>query len=218
MVTISLLCMVLLLQAHTFYTTKITWSKDVSRIVYRSCASCHRPGGSSFSLMTYKEARPWAEAIKQQVLTRRMPPWNAVKGFGEFKDDHGLTQEDLEIIAEWVEGGGPEGNPLHLPPPPDFHSGDSEKKDKAQRLAVSGTKVMKHAVEAIGIEPNLVPATGALQVVARRPDGAIEPLIWIEKFNRDYSTPYYFRRPLVFPAGTKIEISPGQGSVDLLVK
>jgi len=218
MVTISLLGMVLLLQAHTFYTTKITWSKDVSRIVYRSCASCHRPGGSSFSLMTYKEARPWAEAIKQQVLTRRMPPWNAVKGFGEFKNDHGLTQEDLEIIAEWVEGGGPEGNPLHLPPAPDFHSGDGEEQGQAERLAVSGTKVMKHAVKAIGIAPNLVPATGALQVVARRPDGAIEPLIWLEQFNPDYSTPYYFRRPLVFPAGTKIEVFPAKGSVDLLVK
>jgi hypothetical protein len=218
MVTISFLGMVLLLQAHTFYTTKITWSKDVSRIVYRSCASCHRPGGSSFSLITYKEARPWAEAIKQQVLTRRMPPWNAVKGFGEFKDDHGLTQEDLEIVAEWAEGGAPEGNPLHLPPPPDSPSGDGEKQYQAQRLAVSGRKVMKHAVEAIGIEPNLVPATGALQVVARRPDGAIEPLIWIEKFNPDYSKTYYFRRPLLFPAGTKIEISPVEGSVDLLVK
>lgn len=168
--------------------------------------------------MTYKEARPWAEAIKQQVLTRRMPPWNAVKGFGEFKDDHGLTQEDLEIIAEWAEGGAPEGNPLHMPPLPDFRSGDGEKQDQAQRLAVSGMKVMKHAVEAIGIEPNLVPATGALQVVARRPDGAIEPLIWVEKFNPDYSKAYYFRRPLIFPAGTTIEISPRQGSVALLVK
>src|SRR5215467_4087882 len=147
MVTISLFCMVLLLRAHTFYTTKITWSKDVSRIVYRSCASCHRPGGSSFSLMTYKEARPWAEAIKQQVLTRRMPPWNAVKGFGEFKDDHGLTQEDLEIIAEWVEGGGPEGNPLHLPPVPNF-SATAEAQTSLypgeKRLTFRGTTSLKY--------------------------------------------------------------------------
>jgi hypothetical protein len=217
-VIVCLLGMVLLLQAHTFYTTKITWSKDVSRIAYRSCASCHRPGGSSFSLMTYKEARPWAEAIKQQVLTRRMPPWNAVKGFGEFKDDHGLTQEDLEIFAEWAEGGAPEGNPLYLPPPPDFSVGEPEEQSQATRLAVSGMTVMRHPVEAIGIEPNLVPAAGVLQVVARRPDGAIEPLIWIAKFNVDYKKPYYFRRPLMFPVGTKIEMFPRQGSVVLLVK
>lgn len=168
--------------------------------------------------MTYQEARPWAESIKQQVLTRRMPPWNAVKGFGEFKDDHGLTQEDLEIIAEWVEGGAPEGNPLYLPPQPDFSASEGEKQDQAARLAVSGTKVMRHPVEAIGIEPNLVPAAGVLQVVARRPDGAIEPLIWIAKFNPDYNKTYYFRRPLIFPVGTKIEIFPRQGSVVLLVK
>ena len=65
--------------------------------------------------MTYKEARPWAEAIKEQVLNRRMPPWNAVKGFGEFKNDHGLAQEDLEIgedpvsPREWLLAGGAVG-------------------------------------------------------------------------------------------------------------
>ena len=215
---VSLLGIVLLLQGHTFYTTKITWSKDVSRIAYRSCVSCHRADGPSFSLMTYKEARPWAEAIKQQVLTRRMPPWNAVKGFGEFKDDHGLTQEELEIIAEWVEGGAPEGNPVYLPLPPDLIASEGDKQDQIRRLPVSGARVMKHAVEAIGIEPDVVPAAGVLQVVARRPDGAIEPLIWIEKFSRDYNQTYYFRRSLSLPVGTKIEIAPRQGKVALLVK
>ncbi len=206
------------LRAHTFYTTRITWSSDVSRIVYRRCASCHHPGGSAFSLMTYKEARPWAEAIKQQVLERRMPPWNAVKGFGEFRDDRGLPQEDLEIIGEWVEGGVPEGNPNYLPPAPDFNSAGPEKRESERRLEVSGTRVMKHAVEALGIEPNVVPAAGVMQVVAQRPDGAIEPLIWIEKFNADYNKTYYFREPLRLPAGTRIEIAPRQGSVALIMK
>ncbi|HEX9224977.1 MAG TPA: cytochrome c, partial [Candidatus Acidoferrales bacterium] len=98
-----------LLSAHTVITTKITWSREVSRIAYQHCAFCHHDGGSSFSLMTYEEARPWAEAIKQQVIARRMPPWNAVKGFGEFKNDRGLTQEEIGIIANWVTGGAPEG-------------------------------------------------------------------------------------------------------------
>lgn len=207
------------LGAHTFYTTKITWSQDVSRIVYRNCLSCHRAGGSSFPLMSYQQARPWAEAIKQQVLERRMPPWNAVKGFGDFKDDRGLTQEDLEIVGEWVEGGAPEGNPIYMPATPDFtpdpamdqHAGET-------RLAVSGEKVMAHAVQALGIEPHMAPGSGALQVVAHEPDGAIEPLIWVENFNRDCKRTYYFRQPLRLPAGTRIEISPRQGSVALLLK
>ena len=44
-----------------------------------------------------------------------MPPWEAVKGFGEFRDDRGLTQEELETISSWVEGGAPEGEPKYLP-------------------------------------------------------------------------------------------------------
>lgn len=207
-----------MLKAHTFYSTKITWSNDVSRVMYRHCASCHHQGGTAFSLMTYKEVRPWAEAIKQQVLERHMPPWNAVKGFGEFKDDRGLAQEDLEIIGEWVNGGAPEGNPLYMPLAPDFSADPSESHAGEQRIAVRGSRVMKSGVEAIGIEPGVAPPAGALQVVAYLPDGAVEPLIWLEKFNPDYQKTYYFREPHRFPAGTRIETVPRQGTVDLVLK
>ncbi len=105
----SLFLLLSVAQAHDIITTKITWTKEISRLVYKRCATCHREGGSSFSLMTYEEARPWAKAIKEEVLERRMPPWEAVKGFGEFRDDRGLTQEELETISSWVEGGAPEG-------------------------------------------------------------------------------------------------------------
>ena len=99
----------------------ITWNREVSRIVYERCASCHRPGGTAFSLMTYQDARPHAAAIKEAVLSRRMPPWGAVKGFGDFRDDQGLTQEQIELITDWVEGSTPRGNnPNMLPAPPKF--------------------------------------------------------------------------------------------------
>jgi hypothetical protein len=207
-----------LLRAHTFYSTKITWSKDVSRIVYKNCVSCHRPGGSSFSLMTYKDARPWAEAIKQQVLQRRMPPWNAVKGFGEFRDDRGLTQEDLEIIGEWVEGGMPEGNANHMPAAPEIKAEKPSRPASHGRMTVDGGRVIQHAIQAVGIEAVRVPSSGEMQVIAQTPDGAIEPLIWIEKFNPDYNKTYYFSKALRFPAGTRIEITPHEGSVVLVLK
>ena len=100
---------------HERVTTKITWSREIARIVYARCLTCHRESGRAFSLSTYAEARPWAVAIKDEVLTRRMPPWNAVKGFGRFKNDLGLTQEELALIAAWVEGGAPEGDPMLMP-------------------------------------------------------------------------------------------------------
>ena len=207
-------------EGHAFYTTKITWSSDVSRVVYRNCVSCHHPGGSSFSLMTYREARPWAEDIKLQVLERRMPPWNAVKGFGEFKGDRGLPQEDLEIIGEWVDGGEPEGNPAYMPPAPEFvanSSDQSQQPDNSRRIRVKGNTVLKRPISAVGVEPELQGESSVLQAVARYPDGYIEPLIWVEKFNPAYNKSYFFREPMRFPAGTTIEISPPQGGLDLLV-
>src|SRR5947209_5843562 len=111
--------------AHDFYSTKLTWSRDVSRIVYKRCASCHHESGPSFSLVTFDEARPWAKAIKEEVISRRMPPWNAVKGFGDLFDDKSLTQEDIEVISNWVEGGAPEGDPAYMPKLPKFDEGAS---------------------------------------------------------------------------------------------
>ena len=96
--------------AHDVITTKITFSREISRLLYSRCASCHHPGGSAFSLLTYQEARPWAKAIEEEVLERRMPPWGAVKGFGALKDDPSPTQEEIDWIAQWVEGGAPEGD------------------------------------------------------------------------------------------------------------
>ena len=100
---------------HDVVTTRLTWSQEVSRVVFKRCAGCHRPEGKAFSLATYAEARPWAKAIQEEVLRRRMPPWNAVKGFGEFRHDRGLSGAEIHLLADWVEGGAPEGDPNMLP-------------------------------------------------------------------------------------------------------
>src|SRR5262249_19809415 len=140
------------------------------------------------------------------------------KGFGEFKDDHGLAQEDLEIVGEWVEGGAPEGNPIYLPPTPDFNTAGGDPLPKyGDHLKVLGARRLARNVEAAGIELTGVPPSGALQVIAERPNGSIEPLIWIEKFNPNYGNTYYFREPLRFPAGTRIEIAPREGSAALVL-
>jgi hypothetical protein len=206
--------------AHTFYTTKITWSRDVSRIVYRNCASCHHDGGSSFPLLTYKEARPWAESIKHQVLERRMPPWNAVKGFGDFADDHGLTQEDLEIIGEWVEGGCPEGDPAYMPAAPEFSASApvGSINHGAPELLVPGKATIRRPIVVAGIGPLRVPENGELQAIAIEPNGTVVPLLWVENFNPGWKQVYRYREPLRFPAGTTIEVAPRSGKVLLHLK
>ena len=60
----------------------------------------------------YEEARPWAKAIRDEVLNRRMPPWDAVKGFGQFRDDPSLSQVEMDMVVGWVEVGAPLGDPV----------------------------------------------------------------------------------------------------------
>src|SRR5262245_15667784 len=55
-----------------------TFTRDVAPIFFRHCTTCHRPGQiAPMSLLTYQEARPWARAILNKVLTGEMPPWHA---------------------------------------------------------------------------------------------------------------------------------------------
>lgn len=107
-------------RAHEPITTKVRFNKELVRILQRNCLSCHHSGGIAFSLETYDEARPWAKAIKEEVLEKRMPPWRAVKGYGEFRNAPTLTQRDIDLIVNWVEGGAPKGDDKDLPPDPLF--------------------------------------------------------------------------------------------------
>jgi hypothetical protein len=102
----------------------VTYSKDVAPILYQHCATCHHPNDiAPMSLITYKETRPWAAAIRQEVVKRAMPPWHADPHVGEFSNDLRLSDQDIATIEGWVKNGAPEGDPNDLPPAPVFHAG-----------------------------------------------------------------------------------------------
>lgn len=102
----------------------ITFSKDVAPILFRECATCHRPGElAPMSLLSYKDARPWAKSIREKVVAREMPPWHADPRYGDFANKRGLSQQQIDTIVAWIEQGAPEGNPKDLPPVPDFTTG-----------------------------------------------------------------------------------------------
>lgn len=204
--------------AHDVITTNITFTKEISRLLYKRCASCHGDN-ASIPLMTYEQARPWAKAIKEEVLERRMPPWQAIKGFGEFKDDRGLTQEDMELISAWVEGGAPEGNPKFLPDKSKPEKWmDPEKPAKSEEVDVTGGTKLAVASTVVAVRPKGLAKGETVQVVAERPDGTFEPLLWIYKYNPEFARTYYYAAPISLPAGTKIEISPAEGKVALFSK
>jgi hypothetical protein len=190
--------------AHDIITTKLTYTRDISRIMNRRCLACHAQG-SSIPLTNYAEVRPWAVDIKEQVLSRAMPPWGAVKGFGNLEPDHALTQEEILIIAAWVIGGAPEGNPALLPKsvpptqPPAPRTQDA--------VTVLTRKVLEKPLEAVGVRPSPERPISSARIIAQLPDGKIEPLVWLYQYDPKWNRTFLFRKPLDLPQGTVIESS-----------
>jgi hypothetical protein len=108
---------------------KITFHHDVEPILQARCQGCHRPGEAApMPLLTYGDARPWAKAIKQAVLTRKMQPWSADESVGHFRNDRRLRDDEINTPVTWADGGAPDRNGWQtrsrasrspsLPPPP----------------------------------------------------------------------------------------------------
>jgi hypothetical protein len=190
-------------RAHDVITTKLTWNREISRIVTLRCAICHHPGGRAFSLMTYAEARPWAVAIKEEVLSRRMPPWGAVKGFGDFRNDQGLTAEQIEWITAWVGGGVPEGDPADLETNPKIPE-TAQPPSTTGQLVVSGDHRLTKDFTVDGILPVSVPDQQSMQIIATLPDGRVEPLLWLYEYKSKFAHPFLLQTPLKLPKGTLI--------------
>ena len=88
-----------------------TYNQDVGSILLENCASCHRPNQvAPMSLLSYKDARPWARAIKSKVASREMPPWFADPSYGTFSNDISLTDDEIATVLAWVDAGSPEGD------------------------------------------------------------------------------------------------------------
>lgn len=75
------------------------------------------------SLITYKDARPWAKAIKAAVILKKMPPWFADPKYGHFTNDRSLKQSEIDTLVKWVDTGVLEGDPKDAPVPIDWPKG-----------------------------------------------------------------------------------------------
>lgn len=101
-----------------FARAEITYARDISRIVQAKCQQCHRPNDiAPFPLMSYEDLAQRAEAIQHVIAERIMPPWKPVPGFGEFRDSYALSEEERQMILNWIADGLPEGDPADLPEP-----------------------------------------------------------------------------------------------------
>jgi hypothetical protein len=212
---VAFVCTIGTLSAHDVITTKVTFDREIVRLFNAHCVSCHRAGGTAFSLATYKEARPWAKAIEEEVLQRRMPPWGAVKGFGDFRGDIALTPEQLELITDWEEGGAPEGEEKNLPSPAKLKPAEALRQS-AGAITASGDLTLSGSFKLDGLYPKTVRDGESFQVTAELPDGSIEPLLWLDTYKKAFEHPFVLRTPLDLPAGTVIRGIPKDAVISLL--
>lgn len=98
-----------------------TWHGDVAPIFAHSCDGCHGPEGVGSPTWDSPEgAAEWAPAIEAAVASRRMPPWKASGDCTTYADDFSLTDEQVDLIVRWADGGAPLGDPAtaaELPAP-----------------------------------------------------------------------------------------------------
>jgi hypothetical protein len=98
-----------------------TWD-DVAPVLDR-CAGCHDHSGLTVPITSWEEAVALAPSLRAAVSSRRMPPWPAAPAGVAYRDDPTLTDAEIELLVQWVDGGarpGTEDRPLLAPPAADL--------------------------------------------------------------------------------------------------
>ena len=183
-----------------------TFSRDVAPILFEKCVQCHRPNQAApMSLLSYREARPWARGMARAVENGDMPPWSAESEHVVFRNDLSLSAEQIATIAGWATGGAPEGDPADLPPAPTFPEGWT--------LGEPDYVLTLDRIEVPAEGPDLFPKQRiALELEEERWVQAIEFLPGDRRathhFQATYTTP---RRESGGPIGSGERVSEGAG-------
>ncbi len=86
-------------------STELTYYDDMLPLFEQHCMPCHAPKGiGPFSLQQYANAYSNRNIIRFVTRTREMPPCD-----GAPSAQCGLSDDEIARIADWVNGGAPEG-------------------------------------------------------------------------------------------------------------
>ena len=208
--------------AHDPVTTKVTWDREIAPIFQSRCVSCHSPGGPApMPLTTYAEARPWARAIREEVLARRMPKWAVVRGYGDFTNDPSLSAFEIALITAWVDGGAPRSlaRPTASTSPAAGTSTPPRQTTRVDALAATREIVVPCRSQPlpdgrlVAIRPAL-DAGADLRLTLEYRDGTLEPLLWIRNFDPRLPSMYRLRRPATL-SGARLAVAPRAGGCQL---
>jgi len=98
-----------------------TYARAVAPLLDANCVECHRDGDiAPFALQDHAQAARRARTIAEVVARRVMPPWRAVPGHGEFRDERVLSAAQITTLEQWAAAGAPAGDPAERLPAPVF--------------------------------------------------------------------------------------------------
>ncbi len=200
--------------AHDRITTKISWAREIAPLVQARCVSCHRPDGRGpMSLVTYADARPWARAIKEEVLARRMPKWHAARGYGDFANDPSLSPFEIAMIVAWVDGRAPKDPPKDSPAPASLSTAaplrSTDPPAGARELTVPCTNDLLPDGQLLAVRPR-VERGGSVGVSVLLPSGRREVVAWIRDFDPDFHETYWLRTPVPQRPGRRLMVEAGR--------
>jgi len=112
------------------------------------------------------------------------------------------------MLVNWVEGGAPEGDPAYLPgKPADNKKSAQPRMPVPQRVVKSGSElILRDPSTAAGVTPRDLANGGSMEVTAYKPDGAVQHLIWLRHYRESWTRTYWFREPILLPAGTRVAV------------
>ena len=190
--------------AHDPGRGKVTWNGDIERIVHARCVRCHSPGGKGpMSLVSYEDARPYAAAMREEVLARRMPKWHAARGYGAFANDPSLSAFDIALIVAWADSGALRGDPSARASAAASVKAWREPRGTDVRLTC-GDRLLPSG-RLLGLRPDLGEGDSAGFTVIL-PGGRQEIVAWIRDYEEEFAETYWLRTPLMLPKGSHLRV------------
>jgi hypothetical protein len=166
-------------------------------------------------LTSYEAARPWARAIREEVLSRRMPKWHAARGYGQFANDRSLTPFEIALVVAWVDGDAIRGPRQAMQTSPPQEARLPPRENYRTRRMSCGERTLP-AGRLLGVKPQLAEG-GSAGIGVVFPDGRREVIAWIRDYERKFAETYWLRTPLDIPRGARLQVeAQGQCQVAII--
>jgi hypothetical protein len=87
-----------------------------------------------------------------------------------------------------------------------FFFGKEPARELQHMQMTRGTATLPQAVDLLSLRPQMEASGESMRVLAQRPDGSSEALLWLREYDERHQLTYRFRHPVALPAGTKLHV------------